>query len=78
MALISGGDGGIPVVSKLAADGSVTTLMSGSEKWLLMEATLSVKKEANVSAVRLVAGGGGGGLSRVLKVENSFLVSMAL
>ncbi len=43
-----------------------------------MAATFSVKKEAKLSAVRLVAGGGGGGLSSVLKVENNFLVSEVL
>ena len=42
-----------------------------------MAATFSVKKEAKLSAVRLVAGGGGGGESRVLKVENSFRASVA-
>ena len=31
------------------------------EDWLLLATTLSVKKEVNVSVVRLVAGGGGGG-----------------
>src|SRR4029434_8426875 len=42
-----------------------------------LAATFSVKKEAKLSAVRLVAGGGGGGWSRVLKVENSFRASVA-
>src|SRR4029434_3278177 len=42
-----------------------------------MAATFSVKKEAKLSAVRLVAGGGGGGEGRVLKVENNFRASVA-
>ena len=46
--------------------------------YLLIAATLSEKNEAKVSAVRLVAGGGGGGLSRVLKVEKNFQVSVVL
>lgn len=58
--------------------GLTTSFTIGSVNWLLMAATLSTKNEANVSAVRFVAGGGGGGLSRVLKSENSFLVSVAL
>src|SRR4029434_7172834 len=45
--------------------------------WFLMAATFSVKKETKVSAVRLIAGGGGGGQSRVLKVENSLRASVA-
>ena len=38
--------------------------LDGGDSWLNwfpMAATFSVKKEAKVSAVRLVAGGGGGG-----------------
>src|SRR4029434_7552359 len=42
-------------------------------RWL----PLSLKKEAKLSAVRLVAGEGGGGESRVLKVEDSFRASVA-
>ena len=45
-------------------------LSGSSEKWLLMAANFSVNKEARISAVRLVSGGAGGGLSNVLKVEN--------
>ena len=44
----------------------------------LIAATLSIKNEPKVPAVRLVAGGGGVGLSRVLKVEKSFWVSVVL
>ena len=53
-------------------------VVQGSVNCLLISATLSVKNEAKVSAVRLVAGGGGGELSRVLKVEKSFRVSVVL
>lgn len=41
--------------------------MDGSENWLLIAATLLVKNAAKMS-VRLVAGDGGGGFSRGLKV----------
>ena len=51
-------------------------VVQGSVNCLLIAATLSVKNQAKVSAVRLVAGGGG--LSRVLKVEKSFRVSVVL
>src|SRR4029434_8807656 len=54
--------------------------LGGGGSWLNcfpMAAIFSLKKEAKVSAVRLVAGGGGGGQSRVLKVENSFRASVA-
>ena len=53
-------------------------VVQGSVNCLLIAATLSVKNEAKVSAVRLVAGGGGGGLSRVLKVEKSVSSTMNL
>jgi len=43
---------------------------------LLIAATLTAKNEEKMSAVRLVAGGGG--LSRVLKVGKSFRVSVVL
>ena len=52
--------------------------VGSSVNGLLIAATLSVKNEAKVSAVRLIAGGGGGQLSRVLKVEISFQVSVVL
>ena len=58
------------VVQGSGADSSVNCL--------LIAATLSVNNEAKVSAVRLVTGGGGGGLSRVLKVEKSFWVAVVL
>src|SRR4029434_6275958 len=48
--------------------------LGGGDSWsncFPMAATFSVKKEAKLSAVRLVAGRGGGGKSRVLYVENS-------
>ena len=51
---------------------------SSSVNCLLIAAFLSVKNEAKVSAIGLVEGGGGRGLSRVLKVENSFQVSVVL
>jgi len=44
-------------------------VVQGSVNCLLIAATLS---EAKVSAVRLVAGGGGGGLSRVLNSGKKF------
>ena len=52
--------------------------VDSSVNCLLIAATLPVKNEAKVSAVRLVAGGGGGGLSTVLKVEKFFRVSVVL
>ena len=48
--------------------------VDSSVNCLLKAATLSIKNEAKVSAVRLVASGGGG----VLKVEKSFRVSEVL
>jgi len=48
--------------------------VDSSVNCLLKAATLSIKNEAKVSAVRLVASGGGG----VLKVEKSFRVSVVL
>ena len=50
---------------------------SGSVNWLLMAETLSVKYEANMSAVSREEGGGGGGCSSELKAVNIFLVSVA-
>ena len=50
--------------------------MSSSINCLFIAATLSVKNEAKVSAIRLVAGGGGGGLSRVLKLEKSSTLNL--
>ena len=43
-----------------------------------MAETLSVKNEANMSAVSRVEGGGGGGLRSELKAENIFHASLAL
>lgn len=48
---------------------------SGSENWLLMAETLSVKNEANMSAVSRVEVRGG--LRSELKTENIFLASVA-
>lgn len=45
--------------------------MDFSENWPLIAATFSVKSSSTLSAVRLVADGGGGGLSSVLKAERS-------
>ena len=42
-----------------------------------MEKYLSIKDEANMSAVSRVKGGGGGGLRSELKAENIFQVSVA-
>lgn len=44
--------------------------------WLLIAATFPVKKDARVSAVRQVAGGGGGGFSSDLNVAKSFWESV--
>ena len=53
-------------------------VVQGSVNCFLISATLSAKNVAKVSADRLVAGGGGGGLGSVLKVEKSFRVSVVL
>lgn len=57
--------------------GSCRLGWSGSVNWLLMAETLSVKNEANMSAVSRVEGGGGGGLRSELKAENIFHASVA-
>ena len=57
--------------------GSCRLGWSGSVNWLLMAETLSVKNEANISAVSRVEGGGGGGLRSKSKTENIFCASVA-
>ena len=52
--------------------------LRGSENWLLIATTFSLKKEAKISAEKFLSCHGGGGLINVLKVENNFRVSLEL